>query len=57
MSKEMELTKNSRMLEYNQIVDPINIKFLNNTVASQKEVAEAAQKENNDDNICLGARN
>jgi hypothetical protein len=44
-------------LEQNLIVDPIDIEFLKDTVASQKEVAKAAQIENDADNACLGAKN
>ncbi len=35
----------------------IDIAFLKATVATRKEVIEAAQKEDNDDNACLGAGN
>ncbi len=43
--------------EKNGIVNAADIAFVKDTVASQKDVAEAAQKENNEDNARLGSRN
>jgi hypothetical protein len=44
-------------LEEHPIDDAIDIEFVTATAASQKEVTEAAQKEDNKDNACLGASN
>ena len=51
------LPKIHEWLDLNPIVDPSDVAFLTATVASQKEVAEAARKEDDDDNARLGAGN
>ena len=55
--RKWNLLKIKEWLEHNLIVDPIDIEFLKDTVASHKEVTEAAQKENDVDNACLGTKN
>jgi hypothetical protein len=44
-------------LEQHLIVNAIDIIFLKNTIASQKEIAEAAWKEDDKDNAWLGTGN
>jgi hypothetical protein len=51
------LVKIHEWLEQNVIVNAADIAFVKDTVASRKEVAEAAQRENDEDNARLGAGN
>jgi hypothetical protein len=55
--KQWNLVKIHEWLEQNVIVNAADIAFVKDTVASRKEVAEAAQRENDEDNARLGAGN
>jgi hypothetical protein len=53
--KQWNLSKILEWLEEHPISDPADISFLKREVASRKEVLEAAQKEEEEENACLGA--
>jgi hypothetical protein len=55
--KQWNLSKSLEWLEEHPISDPANISFLKREVTSQKEVLETAQKEEEEENACLGAGN
>jgi hypothetical protein len=55
--RKWNLPKIQEWLESNPIVNPFDIEFVKGEVASRKKVAEAAQKENDDDNARLSASN
>jgi hypothetical protein len=55
--RKWNLPKIQEWLENNPIVNPFDIEFVKGEVASRKEAAEAAQKENDDDNARLSAGN
>ncbi len=55
--KLWNLPKLHEWFEQNPVVDPSNAAFKTATVVSQKAVAEAAQREENEDNARLGAGN
>ena len=55
--RKWNLPKIQEHLENNPIVNLIDIEFVKREVSARKEVAEAAQKENDDDNARLSAGN
>jgi hypothetical protein len=55
--KQWNLPKIHEWLDLHPIVDPSDVAFLTATVASRKAVADAAEKEDNNNNACLGAGN
>ncbi len=55
--KQWNMPKLQEWLEQNPVVDESDIAFVTASVASRKAVAEAAQKEENEENARLGAGN